>query len=455
MATPDYAGKALQNGKNGQDDIWRQRMEGLKETLNGVCDLLKEPEETPRQHTLWQLLDCLESFAEAQFGHVLKRMPPSPKFPREYGLAVTVGQIGYDLEVIERAVHQRMFNGPKDMLKTLKIADWLAYQALLPAKGSLLEGENLTVVTYFQKSPSIRVVPYAPVALVGIPFSCLKTRQDFMAIPHEIGHYVYWYGADPESSLHIYNALPAQLAEQFEDSYAELLQKRGGWLEEIFADMYGCYVAGPTIALDFQDLQLNASQAEFFKGRPDDQEHPTPVLRPEIYTRALEKMDLNAWADRLSGQWQRRIRDRMSDGATETAINGALKDIDKIAQAAHSLLKNVDTEGNWWREVYEQVTATAIVEPTLLYDSLDAEIGKLYTNPAALSQPPEFTSEDCRTEAVVLRGLAIEEYKKVREVHRLASADKEYNDYEADDWDWVAEISLGGWTTEGPDTHWP
>ena len=36
--------------------------------------------------------------------------------------------------------------------------------------------EKCTAVTYFNKSPHIRVIPYAPVALIGIPMTSIHTQ---------------------------------------------------------------------------------------------------------------------------------------------------------------------------------------------------------------------------------------------------------------------------------------
>jgi hypothetical protein len=59
------------------------------------------------------------------------------------------------------------------------------------------------------------------------------------------------------------------------------------WLEEIFADVYGCLVAGPVIALESQALNIEDTQAAFLA---DDGEHPVGVLRPFIYLSVLKCM---------------------------------------------------------------------------------------------------------------------------------------------------------------------
>ena len=55
------------------------------------------------------------------------------------------------------------------------------------------------------------------------------------------------------------------------------------WQEEIFADIYGCLVAGPAIAKSFQDLLFdNYTLTE------SDGVHPIPLIRPYIYAKVLE-----------------------------------------------------------------------------------------------------------------------------------------------------------------------
>ena len=53
--------------------------------------------------------------------------------------------------------------------------------------------ERLSVaLTYLQKSYETRVIPYAEVCLIGIPFTSVRLTEDLLAIPHEVGHYVFW-----------------------------------------------------------------------------------------------------------------------------------------------------------------------------------------------------------------------------------------------------------------------
>lgn len=283
----------------GEWQLWEERYCALQEMIGILSEQV--PDDLARATTFRTLLSRLQAFAREQFCFLFNgfkpdagagyRLEPSLQFPAAFVLEGTLDQIGFDLTVIQDALHQRELADAKEngaMKRTLAVADWLAYLALLPAvRHGLLpyeEGE-VTVLTYFQKSPRIRIVPYASVALVGVPYTALATYEaggrsavgnarDLLAIPHEVGHYVYRHGMVGDRRLQI--------------ELYRLLQGRPQWLlnwaEEIFADVYGCFIAGPVIARDFQDLVSDNDVALFVH---DDGEHPTPALRPLIYCDAL------------------------------------------------------------------------------------------------------------------------------------------------------------------------
>ena len=203
----------------------------------------------------------------------------SKKFTAEYAVRQTLDQITFDLAILQRARNQRCYalTVPAERSALIR-ADILAYRALIPAiKAGLIK--NTAVVTYFQKAPSVRIIPYAKAALVGLPFSCLdyeKNARDFLSIAHEIGHHVFWHGIRLDRPIRsvVQTALPKDIPDWTKN-----------WLEEIFADVYGAQVAGPLIAYDFQELMLD--NPGFDK---DDGEHPIPAMRPYIYIDTLSKI---------------------------------------------------------------------------------------------------------------------------------------------------------------------
>jgi hypothetical protein len=192
------------------------------------------------------------------------------------------------------------------------------------------------------------------------------------------------------------------------------------WIEEIFADVYGCLIAGPLIALDFQDLQLTVSKEQFTK---DDGEHPAPVLRPYIYTRVLERLEedgllplsgvpeeerLQSWSGNLEARWNGRRPERrdernvldefaldeptMPSGRISNIISflwnyhrfevrDARKQVDKIADAIYDLLRDNNLVSSWWWSAF---SGLAPIEIEGLYpnegelENLDAELENLY-----------------------------------------------------------------------------
>ena len=259
-----------------------------------------EPE-LARKQTIHNLIGRLELFGGDQFRFFkASYQPDDPLY--QYFICETESQIGNDLEVIERTADQRMSSAPPSYRQALSRADELAYTALVPAKPALSSPGDQTALAYFQKSPAVRVIPYAPVALIGIPFTTLDVICDYLATPHEVGHYVYWHGRVPQdptygadAGLPLYVALRRRLQAPLGRSPVR------NWLNEIFADVYGCAIGGPVMAITFQDLQLDRAPGDFFK---DDEKHPIPFLRPDIYHRVLGKMGFARYAKAAEARWE-------------------------------------------------------------------------------------------------------------------------------------------------------
>ena len=227
----------------------------------------------------------MDGFTTGRFNN----LTPLPGYPLDYVFRGVINQSFNDLQVIEWAIDQRR-NGSDAMRDTLAIADQLAFAALQPAIQSDLVPAETAVITYFEKFASIRIIPYANVALIGIPFSCVSTPEDFLAIPHEVGHYVF--GRASRANGNVRKLLNDDYGRQRPD-YVK------AWIEEIAADVYGCLIAGPVIALDFQDLQLEKRPQKF---NVDDGEHPTPILRPQVYHKVLHHRQ-SPWSGPLDAAW--------------------------------------------------------------------------------------------------------------------------------------------------------
>lgn len=301
------------------DSMFRRQLEGILQipanpgvpiTVRGADALLAQ--DFPRHDTVDALLQRLAWFGFRHFEffdeNLLEdgqgRLTPSRVFSRESVLALIVKQIQYDAEVIVRAAQQRLV---PEYQPTLKQADALAYLALKTARDELglnsqfqVNGEKITALCYFSKSPEIRVVPYAPVALIGIPMSSLNEKRDFLAIPHEIGHYIYHHRQIDFSNDPVSRHYAAQ-----SNSFAK-------WQEEAFADVCAALIAGAVMVFDFQELSKRF-QRESFISREDD--HPSPFLRPLLYSHALRAWrdpDNLVLANLLDERWGREVAKRWS-----------------------------------------------------------------------------------------------------------------------------------------------
>ncbi|MEM7126399.1 MAG: hypothetical protein AAF702_08750 [Chloroflexota bacterium] len=260
----------------------------------------------PRKETIENLSKCLMAFGNRLFDFFQLgfdgtakgyRLEPSVAYPKEYVLNTILTQISHDVGALQKAYQQRSV---PELASRLKTADNLAYLSLLPAieQGILPVS---TTITYFHKSPNVRVVPYAPIALVGIPFSARDPHNNFdlLATPHEVGHYVYrhgWLPNAPEQRLR--TAFEHKIKRSFPVEERWVLQ----WLEEIFADTYGCLVATEAMTESFRDILLSHSGKQF---SGDTGKHPIPAVRMYVYTTALERYGYTEVAEQFMLEWER------------------------------------------------------------------------------------------------------------------------------------------------------
>ncbi len=114
----------------------------------------------------------------------------------DFILVNTLARVSTDIAVLNTALEQRIANKQQAAntqtlaainLDRLQIADRLAFNIL--RKQPLLQRlppEKATALTYFRSSVSVRIVPYAPIPMIGIPATVLQANRDYLAIPHEI-----------------------------------------------------------------------------------------------------------------------------------------------------------------------------------------------------------------------------------------------------------------------------
>lgn len=280
-----------------QDKIWQTRHEAQINIIDDLLDFMDASLPVEGQDRIRAALLALQEWSNDQFdffvnGFKNRVLVPSRDYLAAYALRQTAEQTAYDISVLQRAYTQRLTKRGK---QTLPFADKLAYMALKPAIDADLVHEATTVITYFQKEPNVRVTPYANLALIGIPYTCADLEnildenndnndnngRDFLAIPHEIGHYVYSHG-----KIKLPNSTnSATLFALINDEVTPYPSWYTVWIEEIFADIYTTLVAGSAGVLSMLHLLVDNLNMIGDQG-----EHPVPIIRPETHFKVLDKM---------------------------------------------------------------------------------------------------------------------------------------------------------------------
>jgi hypothetical protein len=347
--------------------VWNNRWQALETTLDEMIKAYNELDNP----TFAAMATCLKAFGGDQFDFFLTgfdngRLLPSPEFPPENILRATLDQVGYDVTAVQQAVDQRQ-DGFPTMKESLAVADALTQNALnLGIDSGLIK--PAAAIAYFIKAANVRVIPYAPAAVVGVPFTVFKEKRDYLATPHEVGHYIYHHGEGVKSKLH--NLLPV------------MPEWGAGWLEEIFADVYGCLVAGPVIGLDFQDLLVDNDLASFVSS---DGEHPVDAVRPYIYIKVLKEMGFDNAAKALKKNWKQILKARGNpqsfmpdDEFGEVPLSVAKSFVKKTAVIILTYLKerNVPTDQTWTQDLPVPDT-----DPNELYTAFAGKLDDLAKTP--------------------------------------------------------------------------
>ncbi|GJM42735.1 MAG: hypothetical protein DHS20C20_30170 [Ardenticatenaceae bacterium] len=259
-----------------------------------VRDFYQLVQETIQVDNCIKILAGLDNFADEGFDFFLKgyytkkNLPVASGCPPRTIMRTLVNQASFDLSVIQHAVNQRRrLNGlATEQGKAVAMADQLASMALGIAVDEGYLPENATVITYLAKSVRARLIPYYDALLISVAYASIQNgihpTRDYLALPHEIGHHLYWNGRHPQTGQELRDLLLDNAA----TAGIGAGDWRLNWLEEIFCDLYAILLAGPVIILDFQDM-LDDDMSDHF--REDTDKHPIPELRPFIQTNILRR----------------------------------------------------------------------------------------------------------------------------------------------------------------------
>jgi hypothetical protein len=308
-------------------EIWAERKKALDrailETIEwaeselGAHKGARDSFENGQLEACLQSLRALRHFGSAAFeffGDVFQDEAAQPEggLAPQYVFRTLMDQMSIDLNVLQKAMFQRRRGSDGSMMeqaKTLGLADSLALNALRPALESGYIKAS-AVVTHLAREFDVRLIPYYDVVLIGIPYSTYNDNGvptlDFLAIPHEVGHFLYERGKVPGTDMYVEDVV-------LEKTGLGRGDWRYNWLEELFSDAYGCLVAGPVNVFSFQKLLQDSSPDEL---REDSGEHPIPILRPLIQTQMLRRItDAQAKPifinvpDRLDEAWREWVGD--------------------------------------------------------------------------------------------------------------------------------------------------
>jgi hypothetical protein len=457
------------------DTFYEHRRDALLNTLTEMETRYSAlPNATePQLPTLHAMTTRLKKFAEDILtffnnGFTSGKLE-SKAFPPNNVYSVLLDQIGFDMEVIQRAADQRITSGFPVMKLRLKEADNLAWQALQKAVGPDKPLEpGTTVVTYFQKSPVARVIPYANVALIGIPYTCVDEPRDLLATPHEVGHYVFWHARDtipPKDGegYYLYRSLIKEAVDELKSlitfSHPELATWCYVWLEELSADVYGSWVSGPVFALTMQDMLANRAVGEF---RKSDGDHPVPVLRPFISMKALDAQVVGSGVlDLLQSYWKSKQvlyqnpPDFTIPNGADVTVQAAIKADSTVDQSkpvdclVQLVLNRLQGSGVSRGDLRSNTSSTpATVDD--LYAQFEAFRQGNLSELQIISQPEEALSGPASFEEWATQRFDLSQDLRnliVDPNYRLAQPISET--------EWLPIMRARGWTTEGPHDFWP
>ncbi len=239
-----------------------------------------------------------ENFAAPYFEKVTSLISPETAAKRDWSsLDSAIDRLQNEWVTINNACQQRLFPGEMtSMTNNLKMADDLAAAYFKRFQG--YKPNDSAPVVYFEKDMRINRYMFTPYALISVPFTIanIPSEYDWLALAHEIGHYIFWNSAPigeyrrlhEELKQRIIKALPpVDETSQAYNKHIALITLWMKWLEETFADVSATLLGGVRFVrsslirakntFDTNDTTLDSLD-----------EHPSNMVRPVIAIAALQ-----------------------------------------------------------------------------------------------------------------------------------------------------------------------
>ncbi|MCA9962837.1 MAG: phage tail tape measure protein [Anaerolineales bacterium] len=438
-----------------------------------------------------RIIDCETVLASLQANVLLGLFPKFEKrlvngknrlqkFSIDYVFRLFLEQVSIDVNLIQLALQQRQLNKQNKITQqgfALQAAQVIAMNAIWPAINEE-DGftEDTNVICYLQNGVDIRLIPYHNVMLIGIPYGvmCQDGKWlaiDYLAIPHEIGHHLFWFKRTHESENlrqklikklweidELKAGLATIMAQQTEGIEPEFksLQKHQWyfrWLEEIFADAFGCRIAGPISVLSFQELLASGSPTAH---ESHDHVHPIPALRPFIQTELLSKMGQisEPQKDKLNESWSQWVQTHWGRWLTAASIAEQTFELDgqDSSLTGKEILKRLEPV---LTIVAEQIMALIPADKhpnwTQDWDHSDTisleKLYHLFTEGTFLKNlSPLIRTDGSDFHSIGQRDL-ITQITRFDPSSKLISGLDQLEQLD----EWVEQMLLEGWTKEGPD----
>jgi len=272
---------------------------------------------TRAKKRLARVLDEFEEFGAAYVGYFEAHVKPSLKKAELVWLDAQVAQ-ALDTYWVPLARISEQYQVPH--YKDIFFADSTeqAIECNLDKLREMVPGDlsKFDMSLYFDKTTIVHRYPYTNMAFIGMPYRLVTGEQplNLQAIPHELGHYVYWnmgelfdQTGDRIPFTAQQQAFESQTREQLKNliqgetapAVLRELQQRGAgldealvnvllsWLEETFADIVGARLGGNDYLNSTKKLITRGARTQEDLTRNDGR-HPISCLRPFIVAHTLE-----------------------------------------------------------------------------------------------------------------------------------------------------------------------